>query len=211
MSTAFFHRQSYVQRLRGKGHAPLSSGSRRRDPGALRLQRRPERHNSLSGKHQKPCDLGLCKCVPEAKTAALPTKASSLTILLLKTTTRMCRLGAMAGHTPPFPFNQPRGPPDGSPIAVSTKAGRPTPAPFPLPHPARWTMPHPFQAAPTGRHQRDGFHPTLFQNRSIVQPGGVAPVLKRCRVCLGPPHFNPRGRPGRPSGFAAGPASIFEG
>jgi hypothetical protein len=121
MSTAFFHRQSHVQRLRGKGHAPKFLGSRRRDPGALRPQRRPERHNNLSGKQQKPpilsrerretpCDLRLCKCEPKAKTAASLSWASSLTALL-PIYSRTCRLEALAGTSPPLLSSHPRAPP----------------------------------------------------------------------------------------------------
>jgi hypothetical protein len=121
MSTAFFHRQSHVQRLRGKGYAPKFLGSRRRDPGALRPWRRPERHNNLSGKQQKPpvllqerretpCDLGLCKCEPKAKIAAPRYRASSLT-KLLPNSPRTCRLEALAGYTPPLLASDPRGPP----------------------------------------------------------------------------------------------------
>ena len=121
MSTAFFHRQSHVQRLRGKDHASKLPGSRRRDPGALRPERRPERHNNLSGKQQKPpillqerretpYDLGLCKCGPKAKTAAPRYRASSLTALF-PNSSRTCRLEALAGHTPPLRSSQPRAPP----------------------------------------------------------------------------------------------------
>ena len=70
MSTAFLHCQNHRQRLQAGGpYAPPASGSFELDPWALR----PERlhwHDNLSGKHQTPCDLGLCKRKFKAKTAA---------------------------------------------------------------------------------------------------------------------------------------------
>ena len=70
MSTASRNCRNRVQRLRGlETNATKPSGSFRLDPRTLR----PERLkwlNNPSGKHWKPCDLGLCKSKPEAKTAA---------------------------------------------------------------------------------------------------------------------------------------------
>jgi hypothetical protein len=106
MSRTFLHCQDCVQRLRGVDNINLLLGSRRRDPGALGPRRRPERHNNLSGKQQKPqirkemretpCDLGLCKCEPGAKIAASCIRASSLKYLN-NPLPRTCRLGAWRG------------------------------------------------------------------------------------------------------------------
>ena len=77
MSRVFRNCWSRMQRLRKwGGNTPRLSGSFRLDPRALR----PERLkwlNNPSGKLRKPCDLGLCKSKPEAKTAASSLKWAS--------------------------------------------------------------------------------------------------------------------------------------
>ncbi len=70
VSTASRNCRNRVQRLQERGKiAPRSVGSRREDPGTLRSPRL-QWQNNLGGKHQTPCDPGLCQSDPEAKTAA---------------------------------------------------------------------------------------------------------------------------------------------
>ena len=122
MSTASRNCQNRVQRLQGWDYnAAQSSGSLGLDPRTLR----PERLkwlNNLSGKHQKPCDLGLCKSEAKAKTAAsrkrksliskgsCVSRASAHPSLFLNYCT--CGLEARAGTSPPpsYPHHQ-RAPP----------------------------------------------------------------------------------------------------
>ena len=113
MSTASRNCRNHVQRLRaGGGNAPQASGSRGLDPWILRSARLRWLNNP-SGKHQTPCDLGLCKNDPQAKTAASLNlrerfsekgarggQALSLTILN-STLFSICRLEARAGTSPP--------------------------------------------------------------------------------------------------------------
>ncbi len=77
MSRVFRNCWSRMQRLRKWGaDTPRLSGSFRLDPRTLRPERL-EWLNNPSGKHRKPCDLGLCKSKPEAKTAASSLKRAS--------------------------------------------------------------------------------------------------------------------------------------
>ena len=118
MSTASRNCRNHGQRLQERGtNAPFTSGSRREDPWILRSMRL-RWLNNLSGKHQTPCDLGLCKNDPEAKTAASlkvrqrfsgksdnfsgvgGCRALSQTTLSYPTL-RICRLEARAGTSPP--------------------------------------------------------------------------------------------------------------
>ena len=76
MSTASRNCRFHVQRLRDRGnYAPLFSGSFNLDPWILRSTRLRWLNNP-SGKHQKPCDLGLCKNEVEAQTAAFQRRKS---------------------------------------------------------------------------------------------------------------------------------------
>ena len=111
MSTASRNCRFHVQRLQERGKiAPRSVGSRREDPGTL-WSPRLRWLNNLSGKHQTPYDLGLCKNDPEAKTAASQGRALSLNILN-STSSSICRLEARAGTSPPpSSSNTPRAPP----------------------------------------------------------------------------------------------------
>jgi hypothetical protein len=70
VSTANLQCSNHGRRLRAGDAHPLLPGTDGLGPGTLRPQR-PFGHNTLSGKHQTPCDLGLCKILPDAKIAAL--------------------------------------------------------------------------------------------------------------------------------------------
>ena len=118
MSTASRNCRNRVQRLRERGKiAPRSIGSRREDPGTLRSPRL-RWLNNLSGKHQTPYDLGLCKNDPKAKIAAslylrerFSEKGARGGRALSLTTqtppfTSICRLEARAGTSPPPSFLQ---------------------------------------------------------------------------------------------------------
>ena len=111
VSTASRNCRNHVQRLRERGKtAPRSIGSRREDPGAL-WSPRLQWQNNLGGKHQTPCDPGLCQSDPEAKTAASQGRALSLTNPNT-TPSSICRLEARAGTSPPpSSFPKSRGPP----------------------------------------------------------------------------------------------------
>jgi hypothetical protein len=126
VSTASRNCRNRLQRLQERGKiAPRSVGSRRKDPWALRPMRL-QWQNNLSGKHQTPCDLGLCQSDPKAKTAAslkvrqrfsgksdnpgsCPGQAfpgvggcRALSQTILNTTlSSICRLEARAGTSPP--------------------------------------------------------------------------------------------------------------
>jgi hypothetical protein len=124
VSTASRNCRFHVQRLRERGKiAPRSIGSRREDPGALRPTRL-QWQNNLGGKHQTPCDPGLCQSDPEAKTAAslnlrerFPQEGERGGRALSLTTktplsTSICGLEARAGTSPPPSyFHKSRGPP----------------------------------------------------------------------------------------------------
>lgn len=100
VSTASRNCRFHVQRLRTLGfNAPRAPGSRREDPRILRSARLGWLNN-LSGKHQTPYDLGLCKNDPYAKTAAFQGRALSLTTQTTLSTS-ICRLEARAGTSPP--------------------------------------------------------------------------------------------------------------
>ena len=106
VSTASRNCRNHVQRLRGWGnYAPQSSGSFNLDPWILRSMRL-RWLNNLSGKHQTPCDLGLCKNEVEAQIAAFQSWASGQTTLSFSTT-RICRLEARTGTSPPLSFHHP--------------------------------------------------------------------------------------------------------
>jgi hypothetical protein len=124
VSTASRNCRFHGQRLQERGKiAPRSVGSRREDPGTLRPMRLKWLNNP-GGKPQIPCDPGLCKNDPEAKTAASLNlrerfsqkgarggRALSLTILN-STSSSICRLEAGAGTSPPPSFtSNPRAPP----------------------------------------------------------------------------------------------------
>jgi hypothetical protein len=124
VSTASRNCRNHVQRLQERGKiAPRSVGSRREDPGTL-WSPRLRWLNNPGGKPQTPCDPGLCKNDPEAKTAASLNlrerfsekgarggRALSLTHLN-STSFSICRLEAMAGTSPPpSSSNGPRAPP----------------------------------------------------------------------------------------------------
>ena len=124
MSTASRNCRFHGQRLQEMGKiAPRSVGSRREDPWALRPMRLKWLNNP-GGKRQTPCDPGLCKNDPEAKTAASLNlrerfsekgarggRALSLTILN-STSSSICRLEARAGTSPPPSLREyERGPP----------------------------------------------------------------------------------------------------
>ena len=103
MSTASRNCRNHVQRLRALGfNAPRAPGSRREDPWALRSTRLRWLNNP-GGKPQTPCDPGLCKCKPKAKTAAFQGRALSQTTLSYPTH-RICRLEARTGTSPPPSF-----------------------------------------------------------------------------------------------------------
>ena len=134
MSTASRNCRIHGQRLQERGtNAPRSVGSRREDPWALRPMRL-QWQNNPSGKHQTPCDLGLCQSDPKAKTAAslylrqrfsgksdnpgsCPGQAfpgvgggRALSQTILNTTlSSICRLEARAGTSPPPCFLTLRG------------------------------------------------------------------------------------------------------
>jgi hypothetical protein len=77
VSTASRNCGNHGQRLQERGtNAPFISGSFGQDPRALRSERL-QWLNNLSGKHQTPCDLGLCKNEPEYKIAAFLTKSAT--------------------------------------------------------------------------------------------------------------------------------------
>ena len=111
VSTASRNCRNHVQRLQERGKiAPRSVGSRREDPGTL-WSPRLRWLNNPGGKPQTPCDPGLCKNDPEAKTAAFQGRALSLTNLN-STSSSICRLEAKAGNSPPpSSSNTPRAPP----------------------------------------------------------------------------------------------------
>ena len=96
MSRVFRNCWSRMQRLRKwGGNTPRLSGSFRLDPRTLR----PERLkwlNNPSGKLRKPCDLGLCKSEPEAKTAERGRE--------LRATSRNTRPAFCVGLAPTQPF-----------------------------------------------------------------------------------------------------------
>ena len=104
VSTASRNCRFHVQRLRGWGnYAPQSSGSQGQDPWILRSTRLRWLNNP-SGKHQKPCDLGLCKHETGVKDAAFLNRASAQPPK--HTTTSTCGLEATAGASPPSSFLQ---------------------------------------------------------------------------------------------------------
>jgi hypothetical protein len=111
VSTASRNCRNRLQRLQERGtNAPRSVGSLGLDPWALRPMRL-QWQNNPSGKHQTPCDLGLCQSDPKAKTAAFQGRALSQTTLSYPTP-RICRLEARAGTSPPpSSSSQPRAPP----------------------------------------------------------------------------------------------------
>jgi hypothetical protein len=111
VSTASRNCRNHGQRLRALGfNAPQVPGSQRLVPWILRSTRLKWLNNP-SGKPQTPCDLGLCKCKPKAKTAAFQGRALSHTILPT-TLSSICRLEAGAGTSPPpSSSSQPRAPP----------------------------------------------------------------------------------------------------
>ena len=126
MSTASRNCRNHVQRLRALGsNAPQVPGSQRLTPWILRSMRLKWLNNP-GGKPQTPCDPGLCKCKPKAKTAAslkvrqrfsgksdnpgsCPGQAfpgvggcRALSHTILHTTlSSICRLEARAGTSPP--------------------------------------------------------------------------------------------------------------
>jgi hypothetical protein len=118
VSTASRNCRNRGQRLRALGfNAPRVPGSQRLTPWILRSTRLKWLNNP-SGKPQTPCDLGLCKCKPKAKTAAFlklrqrfsgksnnfpgvgGCRALSHTILPT-TLSSICRLEARTGTSPP--------------------------------------------------------------------------------------------------------------
>jgi hypothetical protein len=105
VSTASRNCRNHVQRLQDKGKkAPWFSGSQLFVPWILRSTRLKWLNNP-GGKLQTPCDPGLCKCKPTAKTAAFQGRALSHTILNT-TLSSICRLEARAGTSPPSSFLQ---------------------------------------------------------------------------------------------------------
>jgi hypothetical protein len=100
VSTASRNCRNHGQRLQERGKtAPRSVGSRREDPGTL-WSPRLRWLNNPGGKPKTPCDPGLCKSDPEAKTAAFQSRALSLTNPN-STSSSICRLEARAGTSPP--------------------------------------------------------------------------------------------------------------
>ena len=111
VSTASRNCGNHGQRLQKREtNAPFISGSFGLYPRTLRSERL-RWLNNLSGKHQTPCDLGLCKNEPEYKIAAFQGQALSQNN---PTHYPLCigRLEARTGTSPPPSSPQyPRAPP----------------------------------------------------------------------------------------------------
>ena len=124
VSTASRNCRNHVQRLRGWGnYAPQSSGRQGEDPGVLRPLC-PTWQSNSSGKPQTPCDLEQCESDPLSENAAFLKlrqrfseksdnfsgvgggRASGQTTLSFSTT-RICRLEARTGTSPPLSFHHP--------------------------------------------------------------------------------------------------------
>jgi hypothetical protein len=106
MSTAYQHCRTGVQRLQRQGfNAPCLSGSRRCDPGSLRVRRVKAQiiHNRQAGaRADKSCQPWRCESNPEAQTAAFPLKALRFFSVGSILSVRHSRAGGNPVWTPVF-------------------------------------------------------------------------------------------------------------